>query len=160
MRREEMERDPEQVPTRSVEGERRGAPPSGSDPRTDPVSERRVASREDTAAAGDRGEATPDRRGEESQRGTERAQVMPRHELQGYQSRFDRVQSEFIDDPKRALENAQSLVEEAVQRMMDAINQELRQVREEASGNGDTERLRNAMRRYRGLLEELAPPVS
>jgi len=76
-------------------------------------------------------------------------------DLAGYHSRFEAVQSEFIDEPRQAVEKAASLVEEAVDLMMRALQRELEQVRSELGDNEDTERLRIALRRYRDVLESL-----
>ena len=76
-------------------------------------------------------------------------------DLAGYHSRFEAVQSEFIDEPRQAVEKAASLVEEAVDLMMRALQRELEQVRSELGDDKDTERLRIALRRYRDVLESL-----
>jgi hypothetical protein len=75
--------------------------------------------------------------------------------MAGYHSRFEAVQSEFIDEPRQAVEKAASLVEEAVDLMMHTLKHELEQVRSELGDGNDTERLRIAFRRYRDVLESL-----
>jgi hypothetical protein len=75
--------------------------------------------------------------------------------IAGYHSRFQAVQSEFIDEPRQAVEKAASLVEEAVDRMMHELQHELEQVRTELGDGNDTERLRIALRRYRDVLASL-----
>jgi hypothetical protein len=66
-------------------------------------------------------------------------------EMEGYLRRFEAVQSEFIDEPRRAVENAKSLVQEAIDRMMSRLHQE-------AGEGDDTERLRITLKRYRDVL--------
>jgi len=62
--------------------------------------------------------------------------------------RFDQVQAEFIDDPKSAVDHARSLVEEAVDRMMEDVRNGLGE-------HDDTERMRMALRRYREILDRV-----
>lgn len=69
--------------------------------------------------------------------------------LEGYRSRFTQAQARFIDDPKAAVVEARSVLEEAVDRFMQSLGRE--------TGDGsDTERMRLAMQRYRDIFERLA----
>jgi len=66
-----------------------------------------------------------------------------------YRARFDEIQAQFIEEPRHAVRSAQSLVEEAVNRMMETL-------RQTGAGDGaDTEELRVAMKRYRALLYQV-----
>ncbi|GII86215.1 hypothetical protein Ssi03_42050 [Sphaerisporangium siamense] len=67
--------------------------------------------------------------------------------------RWREVQAGFVDDPRDAVERADRLVEEAV----DALTTRRKNLadRWKNGGDGDTERLRLALRDYRSLLEEL-----
>ncbi len=65
-----------------------------------------------------------------------------------YRERFDAVLATFIDDPGAAVDSARSLVEEAVDRMMDQIGRDV-------GDRNDTERMRLALRRYRALLDRV-----
>lgn len=69
--------------------------------------------------------------------------------LDEYRTRFADAQSRFIDDPKGAVEEARSVVEQAVDRLMESV-------RSDAGGTDDTEQMRVAMRRYRDLFDRLA----
>lgn len=73
---------------------------------------------------------------------------MPGIEMEGYLRRFESVQSEFIDEPRRAVEKAKSLVQEAIDRMMG-------QLQHDAGEGDDTERLRLTLKRYRDVLHTL-----
>jgi hypothetical protein len=65
-----------------------------------------------------------------------------------YRARFEQLQAQFIEEPRGAVRSAQSLVEEAVTRMMHGL--------QEAGADGaDTEQLRLAMKRYRDLLYQV-----
>lgn len=71
------------------------------------------------------------------------------HEAEGYRTRFNQVQAEFIDNPKAAVEHAGQLVKEAIDRMMEST-------RQDAGDGNDTERMRLTLQRYRNLLEAVA----
>jgi hypothetical protein len=69
--------------------------------------------------------------------------------LEGYRGRLADAQARFIDDPRGAVQEAHSVVKEAVDRFMDSINQD-------GGGEGDTERMRLTMQRYREIFDRLA----
>ena len=78
-------------------------------------------------------------------------------DAQAYIQRFEAVQAEFIDEPRRAVEKAETLVSEAIDRMMDSLKEELHRSRTRNDGGGDeTEQLRIAMKRYRDLLHSFS----
>lgn len=82
------------------------------------------------------------------ERGDQPAGVMS-SELAGYRERMSEAQARFIDDPRAALQEAGTLVKEAIDRVM----------HQAAHGEGtDTEQMRVAMQRYRRLLETIAEP--
>ncbi len=66
-----------------------------------------------------------------------------------YRVRFDELQAMFIEEPRDAVRSAQTLVEEAVNRMMEGLR------RTEVGDGADTEELRVAMKRYRDLLYQV-----
>lgn len=68
-----------------------------------------------------------------------------------YRTRFAEAQARFIDDPKSALDEARSVVEEAIDKYMDSLRMDAG-----AGGSGDTEQMRRAMQRYRDLFDRLA----
>jgi hypothetical protein len=75
--------------------------------------------------------------------------------LGDYQQRFESLQSEFIEEPRAAVEKAESLVEEAVDRMMTTLRDRIQRVHSEIGEGSDTERLRLAMRSYRDLIDSM-----
>jgi hypothetical protein len=79
-------------------------------------------------------------------------------DAESYMQRFEAVQAEFIDEPRQAVEKAESLVSEAIDRMMDSLKQELHRSRARSDGDGgdETEQLRIAMKRYRDLLHSFS----
>jgi hypothetical protein len=66
-----------------------------------------------------------------------------------YWTRFEAIQAQFIEEPRSAVQSAQKLVEEAVDRMMEGL-------RHTKSGDkADTEELRVTMKRYRDVLHQI-----
>jgi hypothetical protein len=92
---------------------------------------------------------------EEGQRTESTAALLPWHELESYRSRFESAQAAFIEEPRQAVKHAESLVGEAMDRLMDSLKRRVNEIHNELGDGGDTERLRIAMRRYRDLLNGL-----
>jgi len=78
-----------------------------------------------------------------------------RNQMGDYRERFEALQAEFIERPREAVEKAESLIEEAVDGMMNSLRDRVRRVHSEIGDGGDTERLRLAMRGYRDLIDTL-----
>lgn len=78
-------------------------------------------------------------------------------ELTGYRTRWSGIQTGFVDEPRRAVEEADSLVAELMKRLAEGFADERRQLEGqwERSENVSTEDLRLAMRRYRSFFERL-----
>jgi len=78
-------------------------------------------------------------------------------EMASYRRRFEELQSQFIEEPKETVKKAESLVEEAVERMVSSLHDRVNHIHSElGDGTDDTERLRMAMRRYRQLIDSFA----
>jgi hypothetical protein len=72
-------------------------------------------------------------------------------------SRWEQIQASFVDEPRRAVEEADTLVAELMQRLADSFAQE-RQGLEGQWDRGDqvsTEDLRIALQRYRSFFDRL-----
>ncbi len=72
-------------------------------------------------------------------------------------SRWTQIQGSFVDEPRRAVEEADSLVAELMQKLADSFSQE-RQRLEGQWDRGDevsTEDLRIALQRYRSFFDRL-----
>ena len=78
-------------------------------------------------------------------------------ELNGYRTRWSGIQTGFVDEPRRAVEEADSLVAELMKRLADGFANERRQLEAqwEKSDQVSTEDLRIAMRKYRSFFERL-----
>lgn len=78
-------------------------------------------------------------------------------ELQGYRSRWERIQTEFVDEPRRSVEQADELVASVAKRLTDMFAEEKNKL-VQAWDKGDsisTEDLRMALRRYRSFFDRL-----
>jgi hypothetical protein len=67
--------------------------------------------------------------------------------------RWREAQIAFVDDPAAAVRDGRAAVEDAVRRLTEALDAEVERV--SATGNGDTEAMRQAMRAYRQVLDRL-----
>jgi hypothetical protein len=78
-------------------------------------------------------------------------------ELSGYRVRWSAVQTGFVDEPRKAVEEADTLVAEVMKRLAEVFADERRQLETqwERKDQVSTEDLRLAMRRYRSFFERL-----
>jgi hypothetical protein len=79
-------------------------------------------------------------------------------ELTGYRTRWSGIQTGFVDEPRKAVEEADTLVAELMTRLADGFAGERRRLEEQwekAADKVSTEDLRLAMRRYRSFFERL-----
>jgi hypothetical protein len=67
------------------------------------------------------------------------------------------VQAGFVDEPRSAVQNADALVAEVIQRIAEGFAQERDSLEKQWSGgeNVDTEKLRIALQRYRSFFTRL-----
>jgi len=81
-------------------------------------------------------------------------------EAEGYRTRWDAVQTGFVDEPKRAVQEADALVAQVIKRLSEVFADERTRL-EQQWGHGDqshqisTEDLRLALRKYRSFFERL-----
>jgi hypothetical protein len=73
--------------------------------------------------------------------------------------RWRRVQTEFVDDPRKSVSEAHQLVSEMVQRIVDTFTHERGELERQWSkgDNVSTEDLRVCLQRYRTFFERLLP---
>lgn len=83
--------------------------------------------------------------------------LFPGNESESFRSRWQTIQEEFVDEPRRAVEQADELVSQAVARLSETLAGERERMgREWPKGeNVSTEDLRQAFRRYRTLFDRL-----
>jgi hypothetical protein len=79
-------------------------------------------------------------------------------EGQRFRSQWTEIQTAFVDEPRKAVENADNLVAEAIQRLARIFADERAKLEHEWSRGDDkvsTEDLRIALRRYRSFFDRL-----
>jgi hypothetical protein len=78
-------------------------------------------------------------------------------EASGFRTRWDSIQAQFVDDPRHAVEDADHLVAEAIQRLAGVFADERAEL-ERQWGKGDdvsTEDLRVSLQHYRSFFQRL-----
>ena len=78
-------------------------------------------------------------------------------DLAGYRTRWSGIQTGFVDEPRKAVEEADALVSELMTRLTQGFADERRRLEERwgKAENVSTEDLRQAMHRYRSFFERL-----
>jgi hypothetical protein len=86
-----------------------------------------------------------------------RTNLFPGNDAQTFQSRWSEIQTGFVDEPRQAVEQADSLVAEVMQRLAQVFADERSRLEQQWDrGEGsDTEALRQALRRYRSFFDRL-----
>lgn len=114
---------------------------AGLIPPTD-INERNMSPAQETVAAQPKTDTNP---------------LFPDDELHNFRARWDQVQTSFVDEPRQAVEQADSLVANVVKRIAEQFSAE-RSTLEDQWAKGDnvsTEDLRQALRRYRSFFDRL-----
>lgn len=121
--------------------------------------EREQRSTQDLAAA------MNDRQDDERRRATavtavphdDQQALFPESEVSALRSRWEAIQTGFVDEPKAAVTEADALVAQVITRLAEVFSQE-KATLEQQWGRGDqvsTEDLRVALRRYRSFFSRL-----
>ena len=136
-------RTTEQIATAGADSEGRTSP--GQQPLSDAQADQPAPAR--PAAAGNdlgTGDQSP-------------AQLLEDQELQSLLAQWKEIQAEFVDEPRKAVQDADALVAELMQRLAQMFASEREQLESRWSGGGDvdTEDLRHGLRRYRSFFERL-----
>jgi len=87
----------------------------------------------------------------------EAATLFPENEAKDFRTRWTDIQTGFVDEPRRSVEQADALVAEVIKRLAATFAEE-RSKLEGQWGRGDdvsTEDLRVALRRYRSFFDRL-----
>lgn len=74
-----------------------------------------------------------------------------------YQARWDAIQTAFVDEPRRVVEQADGLVAEMMQRLAETFARERANLERhwDQGGDASTEDLRLALQRYRSFFQRL-----
>jgi hypothetical protein len=88
---------------------------------------------------------------------TDAGPVFADDELHNFRARWDQVQTSFVDEPRQAVEQADSLVANVVKRIAEQFAAERAKLEEQWSkgDNVNTEDLRQALRRYRSFFDRM-----
>jgi uncharacterized spore protein YtfJ len=78
-------------------------------------------------------------------------------ECNNFRSRWDEIQIRFVDDPRKAAEDADALVAETMRRLAEIFSEERKNMESQWSRgeNVSTEDLRLALQRYRSFFNRL-----
>jgi hypothetical protein len=86
----------------------------------------------------------------------ERAALVTRDRAESYSARWDSVKGEFVDEPRRAVANADALVGELLDELQELFKQQRTQIEQGLDADEtSTEDLRVALRRYRSFFDRL-----
>ena len=85
------------------------------------------------------------------------AQLLEDDELRSIRGQWKDIQAEFVDEPRKAVQEADALVAELMQRLAQAFASEREELESRWAGGEDvsTEDLRSGLRRYRSFFERL-----
>jgi hypothetical protein len=92
-----------------------------------------------------------------TQTAAEPTSLLPADETDTFRSRWDSIQTSFVDEPRQSVEQADSLVAEVMQRLAQIFAEERASLEGQWSRGGDvsTEDLRVALRHYRSFFTRL-----
>lgn len=83
--------------------------------------------------------------------------LFPGNELENLRKRWSDIQTAFVDEPRKAVEQADGLVASAMKRLAEVFSEERSKLEKEWDRGGDvsTEDLRVAFQRYRTFFQRL-----
>ena len=83
--------------------------------------------------------------------------LFPGNELDGLRARWKEIQTAFVDEPRKAVEQADGLVAQAMKRLAEVFAEERSKLEVQWDRGGDvsTEDLRIAFHRYRSFFDRL-----
>ena len=93
----------------------------------------------------------------EARNASDAAPLFPNNELDELRNRWTTVQAAFVDEPRRAVEQADGLVAAAMKRLAEVFAQERSNLEQQwdRGDNVSTEDLRIALQRYRSFFQRL-----
>ncbi|HTJ26787.1 MAG TPA: hypothetical protein VMA36_11560 [Candidatus Limnocylindria bacterium] len=92
-----------------------------------------------------------------AQQQQQRVDLLPRDVLADFRTRWESVQTGFVDEPRAAVQNAHDLVDQLVDRLAQSFRRERDGLEGTWSAGADvsTEDLRIALQRYRSFFDRL-----
>jgi hypothetical protein len=94
---------------------------------------------------------------ESAQKSDDATPLFPGNELEGLRARWKEVQIAFVDEPRKAVQQADGLVASAMKRLAEVFAEERSKLEQQwdRGDNVSTEDLRVALQRYRTFFERL-----
>lgn len=85
------------------------------------------------------------------------AALFPQETAEAFRSHWDAVQIGFVDDPRKAVQQADELVAKVMKSLAESFAKQRASIEADVGQNeqADTENLRVALRRYRSFFERL-----
>jgi hypothetical protein len=115
--------------------------------------------RRDPDGSGERRVWVPDTQGHGSpNESEERVALFQNSEAGEFHERWESIQTGFVDEPRRSVEQADNLVDEVVKRLSESFSNERASLERQWASGADkvsTEDLRLALRRYRSFFNRL-----
>jgi hypothetical protein len=89
--------------------------------------------------------------------GTNATPLFPNNELDNLRTRWKEIQTNFVDEPRKAVEQADALVASAMKRLAEVFAEERSKLEKQwdRGDNVSTEDLRVAFQRYRSFFDRL-----
>jgi len=83
--------------------------------------------------------------------------LMPKRQTEEMRDRWKMIQASFVDEPRKAVQEADQLVSSAIQQMEEVFKDQRTQMEQQWSGGKDvsTEDLRLSFQRYRTFFDRL-----
>jgi hypothetical protein len=83
-------------------------------------------------------------------------QLVPQEVVLDYRARWEAIQQGFVDDPRRAVTEADALVDDVLKKLSTTFEEQHDQLEGQWNdGEPDTEDLRSALRKYRDFFDRL-----
>ncbi len=95
--------------------------------------------------------------GEQAREDEQLAALFPAETAEAFRSDWDAVQIGFVDDPRKAVQQADELVAKVMKSLAESFANQRASIEADVGRNeqADTENLRVALRRYRSFFERL-----
>lgn len=104
----------------------------------------------------DGGSSQPDTSATTSAASTDDGQLMARAAIMDYSARWEAIQQGFVDDPRSAVTDADTLVGDVLQHLSVTFDEQRGELeRQWSDGEPSTEDLRSALQRYRDFFQRL-----
>ena len=121
------------------------------------AAEQHRAERTDTSLDADTNAVVERKPADRAESGHQRTPLFASNEAEQLHRNWSDIQAGFVDEPRRAVEQADGLVADVMQRLATAFAKERQTLEQQwdRGGDTDTEELRQALQRYRSFFDRL-----